>query len=81
MAGISMGHLSRIETGTIDCRIDVCNRLAEALGVTPNDLIQKPTKMRICEIKINALQNKLNQERERLAILRVHGEDDEEAAA
>lgn len=33
------------------------------------------------EFTTSGLTNKLNQERESLAILRVHGEDDEEAAA
>lgn len=66
LAGLSLGHLSRVETGAHACSTDVCSRLADSLGVTPNDLIFEPSKIRICKLRLQHLQKLVSEEQSKL---------------
>lgn len=83
MSGVSIGHISRIESGLADCKIEVCAKLANALGVTPNDLIFEPSKIRISQLRLAHLRKLVAEELAKLEDLQVAaicGDDEEEAA-
>lgn len=82
LAGLSLGHLSRIETGVHVCSTDVCSRIAEVLGVTPNDLIFKPSEILLSKLRLSHLRKMVAQEEaklEDLMVLEVCGETEEAA--
>lgn len=44
LTGINKGHLSRVERGLAGLGDGNIHKVAEALGVTPNDITQKETR-------------------------------------
>lgn len=90
LSGLSLGHLSRVETGAHICSTEVCAKLAQALGVTPNDLIFEPSKIRISQLRLQHLQKLVKEEHEKLEQLKhleylefvkLYGEQDDQTEA
>ena len=46
ICGFSRHLLTNIEYGATDCRLSTVKRLADALGVTPYELLRRPTDLK-----------------------------------